>query len=131
MKKLLVMALFIFAFSVSESEAVLDVSLYREFRSSSDPETKQALQLYVEATYLAIQTVSIQNEFHGYPKVFCPPPDKLFTIDDVYGLLDRELEKPAMLMPGNDIQEIAYVMFLALQSSYPCEGHKDNWSLER
>ncbi|MEQ8354157.1 MAG: hypothetical protein RH942_01355 [Kiloniellaceae bacterium] len=125
MKKQILVILFIIL-SSGGAKADMTLSLYEELRSSNDPETKAILQLFLEATFTGIQTTVIRYEADGYPMAFCPPEEKIFTIDELYGFLDSEVAAAKAIrgVPYLGDEPVSFVMLNALQTLFPCESYR-------
>lgn len=118
-------AAFIMAFWSFEAHADLTIDLYKELRKSHRNDEKEILQLFVEATYTAMQTTIVRYNGDGYPMAFCPPENKLFTINDIYGFIDSEIAAAKAIrgLPYIGNESVSFVLLNALQAVYPCKSY--------
>ena len=116
-------------FSSEANQAIADMTLkdYRDFRFAPSAREKAISQLYLEATYMGIQTTAVRYHRDGYPMSYCVPPDQLLTIEDLYELIDQELAELPETRSDEYLEDdpISIVLLNALQETYPCDTQLD------
>jgi len=112
---------------LGSATADMTVADYRSLRPGQDQQQRMILQLYIEASYSAIQTTIVRYEADGYPKAYCPAGNKLFTIDELYSMIDEEVVVnggPEKNGYGGS-EPVEFALLNALQSAFPCQAYLD------
>lgn len=113
--------------SLGTATADMTLADYKGLRSSQDQQQRMILQLYIAASFSAIQTTVVRYEADGYPKVFCPPGDKRFTANDLYPMIDQEVADTGSAEDTeyDGTEPVEFALLNALQSAYSCGDYKD------
>jgi len=126
MSRILGVAILVMGIGSGTAMADMNVSLYQQLRGAQDSETKAVLKLFIEGTYTALLTTSLRYDSDGYPMAFCPPGSEYLAVDDLYGLIDKEIvtAKGTRPQPYTGTEPIALILLNGLQAVYPCESYK-------
>lgn len=126
MTRVIFLSLLILVLGTGGAKADMTVSLYQELRHNNQPEAKEIMQLFLEATYTAIQTTVVRYDGDGYPMAYCPPEGKTFAIQDLYDFVDSEIAaaKGIRQVPYVGHESISFVMLNALQAIFPCDSYR-------